>query len=97
MADFHQFLTISFREFTNIGAAHTRGWVGRAGDWEIPYMYIQHYLTLIGLLSTVCTNAKATPINNTNYSCHVTAVQVQYNLFNQSYGDYIMPHCATSY
>ena len=76
MADFHQFLTISFIEFINIGVAHIRGWIGRAGGWEIPYMYIQRYFTLIGLLSTVCTNAKATPINNTNYSCHVTAVQL---------------------
>ena len=33
------------------------------------------------------TNAKATPINDNDYSCHITAV----DLFNQSYEVHIMP------
>ena len=35
-----------------------------------------HTLTLIGLVSTTCINAKATPINDTNYNCHITAVEL---------------------
>ena len=36
MADFHQFLTIFFMEFINVGPAHIRGWVGGAqGGWVV--------------------------------------------------------------
>ena len=38
-------------------------------------------------------NAKATPIYDTGYSCHITAI----NLFNQSYAVHIMPYHTTSY
>ena len=34
-----------------------------------------------------------TPINNNDYSCHITAVE----LFNQSHGFHITPHHTTSY
>ena len=37
---------------------------------------IQCYLSLIGLISTTCINAKATPINDTDYNCHTTAVEL---------------------
>ena len=37
---------------------------------------IQHQLTLIGLVSTVNINAKATPINDTVHNCHITAVDL---------------------
>ena len=39
------------------------------------------------------TNAKATPINDNDYSRHITAVELVY----QSYEVYITPHHATSY
>ena len=42
---------------------------------------IQCQLSLIGLISTTRINAKAMPINNTDYNCHTTAVEP----FNQSY------------
>ena len=29
-----------------------------------------------GLMSTTSTNAKATTINDNNYSCHITAIEV---------------------
>ena len=32
-------------------------------------------------------NSKATPVNDTDYSCHTKGVE----LFNKSYGIYIMP------
>ena len=35
----------------------------------------------------MCTNAKATPINDNDYSCHITAV----DLFNQLYEVHITP------
>ena len=38
-------------------------------------------------------NAKVMTINNTNYSCHTTAVE----FLNQSYGAHIMPYHSTSY
>ena len=33
-------------------------------------------VTLIGLVPTMRINAKATPINNNNYSWHITAVEL---------------------
>ena len=37
---------------------------------------IQCQLILIGLASTTCINAKAMPINDNSYSCHITAVEL---------------------
>ena len=37
---------------------------------------IQHQPTLIGLVSAMNINAKATPINNTVHNCHITAVEL---------------------
>ena len=39
---------------------------------------IQHQLTLIGLVSAMNINAKATPINDTVHNCHITAVELVY-------------------
>ena len=36
----------------------------------------QHYLTLSRLVSTTCINAKATPINDKDYYCHITAIKL---------------------
>ena len=33
-------------------------------------------LTVIGLVSTTHINAKATPINDNNYNCHIAAVEL---------------------
>ena len=35
---------------------------------------IQHWFTLIGLVSMTCFNSKATPTIDNNYSCHIKAV-----------------------
>ena len=37
---------------------------------------VQRQLTLSGLVSTTRTNAKATPINDNDYSYHITAVEL---------------------
>ena len=37
---------------------------------------IQYYLTLIMLVSMTCINAKATPTNHTNYSCHIKTIEL---------------------
>ena len=44
-------------------------------------------------MSMKCTNAKAMPINDNDYSCHITTV----DLFNQSYEVHITPHHTISY
>ena len=38
--------------------------------------YIVLNITLIGFVSTVHTNAKAMPTNDTDYSCHIKAVEL---------------------
>ena len=54
---------------------------------KVQVILIYHYLTLIRLISMMRINAKATPTNDTNYSCHIKAVV----LFNQPYEVHIMP------
>ena len=46
-------------------------------------------------VSTMRTNSKAMPINDNDYSFHITAIELVY--YNQSYMVHIMPHHATSY
>ena len=45
-------------------------------DFTVNKRLIQHWLTLIGLVSMTRINTKATPINNTDYNCHITAVEL---------------------
>ena len=52
------------------------------------------YTVLANSYQVMCINAKAMPINNTNYGCHITAVELVYN---QSYGVHIMPYHTTGY
>ena len=54
---------------------------------------IQHWLTLIRLVSMMCFNYKAMPTNDTDHKCHIKPVE----LVNQSYELNIMPNHATSY
>ena len=42
-------------------------------------LYSASYVTLITvswLVSTTCINAKATPINDNDYNCHITAIEL---------------------
>ena len=45
-------------------------------DFTVNQSLIQRWLTIIGLVSTMHITAKATPINDTNYNCHITAVEL---------------------
>ena len=44
-------------------------------DLTVNKHLIQHWLTLIGLVSTMRINDKATPIKDTDYNCLLTAVE----------------------
>ena len=44
--------------------------------FTVNYCLTQCQLTLIGSVSTMFINVKATPINNIDYSCHITAVEL---------------------
>ena len=54
---------------------------------KVNSLLIQHQLTLIRLVSMTCFNCKATLTIDINYSCHIKALELDY----QSFGVDIMP------
>ena len=45
-------------------------------DITVNLRLTQRQLTLVGLVSTMRINTKATPINDTDYNCHTTAAEL---------------------